>query len=138
MLKKVMIICLALSFVFIGGIGIALAADQYQDREGVPDWAPILHGPNGPNGPNGSCDFISNDSSIILATDDCLGPIRSGQSNGRGPAPSSGDGDPDGPGWPTDFIDNDSSMILAYGENGKEHAYDQEDGEPIRDRICQD
>jgi len=41
MLKKVMIICLALSFVFIGGIGFVLAGDcdgtQKRDRDKLKD-----------------------------------------------------------------------------------------------------
>ncbi|MBT9438114.1 MAG: hypothetical protein GAS50_02860, partial [Desulfobacterales bacterium] len=52
MLKKVMIICLAFSFVFIGGIGIALAGDcdgtQERDQKRLRER-------------DGTCDFISHD-----------------------------------------------------------------------------
>ena len=70
MLKKVMIICLALSFVFIGGIGIALADDGYNGPYG-PFGDPSENGsgePEGPLGP-GDCypEFIDPDSSIIIA-----------------------------------------------------------------------
>jgi len=116
MLKKVMIICLALSFVFIGSIGIALAADHL---------GPPAEPPMGPRGDHdGSCqDFISHDSSIIIADGkgegdgtgeygpgDCsfishdssiIIAAQDGPKSGHdiGPAPNSHDGDPDGPGW---------------------------------------
>ena len=100
MFKKVMIICLALSFVFIGGIGIALALDHL----GPPEEPPM--GPRGDA--DGSChDFSSHDSIIIITAQTQEGP-KSGHD--RGPAPNSGDGEPDGPGW---FIDPDSTIILA-------------------------
>ena len=96
MLKKVMIICLALSFVFVGGIGIALAGDPIGDGHFGPN-EPF--GPYGQHGPNGSFpDFISTDSSIIIVAQAQEGPgPKSGHDSG--PAPNSGDGDPDGPGW---------------------------------------
>ena len=58
MLKKVMIICLALSFVFIGGI--AFAGQGYGPAPGSGDGIP-----EGPEWPE--WDFISHDSSIIIA-----------------------------------------------------------------------
>ena len=82
MLKKVMIICLALSFVFIGGI--AFAGNGHgpgpapNSGDGVPD---------GPGWPEP--DFINSDSSIIIAECDGDGiPDRpqdgSGKQKGRG------------------------------------------------------
>jgi len=88
MLKKVMIICLALSFVFVGSI--AFAADGPKSGH---DRGPA---PNSGDGiPDGSGWFIDSVSSIIIAANE-------GAKNGhgrRGPAPNSGDGIPDGPGW---------------------------------------
>jgi hypothetical protein len=106
MLKKVMIICLALSFVFIGGIGISLAGDC----DGTQKHKTAGPGPHGAVGPgDGSCnDFISHASSIIIAAQE-----RAQNGHGPGPAPSSGDSESEGPEWPLDFIDNDSSTILA-------------------------
>jgi hypothetical protein len=101
MLKKVMIICLALSFVFIGGIGIALAADQEGRAMGPGPYGPPVWAPG-----DGTCqDFISPDSSIILA-DDCLG-----QPDGAG----TGEGAPYGPRGDEcpNFISHDSSIIIA-------------------------
>ena len=89
MLKKVMIICLIFSFVFIGGIGIVLACDPVIDASGGP-----VPG------------FISHDSSIIIAAQTQKGHKhkhkpgpKSGHDKRRGPAPNSGDGISDGPGW---------------------------------------
>ena len=90
MLKKVMIVCLALSFVFVGGI--AFAGQEDGPKSGH-DQGPAPNSGDGiPDGPG--WDFISHDSSMIIAAAD--GP-KSGHD--RGPAPNSGDGIPDGPGW---------------------------------------
>lgn len=61
MLKKVMIICLALSFVFIGGIAFA-GQGHGPERGPAPNSGDCV--PDGPGWP-----FISHDSSIILAAD---------------------------------------------------------------------
>jgi hypothetical protein len=96
MLKKVMIICLAFSFVLIGGIGFALAGDcdgtQKRDRDRLKD---------------GSCQlpFISNDSSMIIAD----GRDRDRLKDGSCQLP---------------FISNDSGMIIADGrdrDRGRDH-----------------
>ncbi|MBW2741719.1 MAG: hypothetical protein JRE64_23395 [Deltaproteobacteria bacterium] len=80
MLKKVMIICIALSFVFIGGIDFALAGDcdgtQKRNKDRV-NGAQNRHGHGPGPAPNSGdgisdgpgWDFISHDSSIILAAD---------------------------------------------------------------------
>ncbi|HUV50196.1 MAG TPA: hypothetical protein VMW78_04150 [Anaerolineae bacterium] len=104
MLKKVMIICLALSFVFVGGIGIVLAFDHI----GPPEVPPM--GPRGDQ--DGDCqNFISHDSSIIIA----------GYDDDKG----KGDQDKLRDGSCLPFTRHDSSMILAlddcdgpYGPNG--------------------
>ena len=66
MLKKVMIICLALSFVFIGGI--AFAGNGHGPGDGTGDGT-------GEYGP-GDCSFTNPDSSIIIA--------RHGNDKGKG------------------------------------------------------
>jgi hypothetical protein len=63
MLKKVMIICLALSFVLIGSIAFAGNGHGPGDGSGEGDRT-------GEHGP-GDCSFISPDSSTILAGEDC-------------------------------------------------------------------
>ena len=105
MLKKVMIICLAFSFVFIGGIGIALAGDC----DGTQKGKTAGPGPHGPVGPGyGTCDFTSPDSSIIIA--------KQKQQQSR----TDQDCDGEGP----DFTSNDSSIIIAKAQEGPKSGHD--------------
>ena len=147
MLKKVMIICLALSFVFIGGIGFALAGDcdgtQKRNKDRLKD-SSCLPFTNSDSSiiiakdqirdrlQDGSCQipFINPDSSIIIAAQD-------GAQNGHGPgpAPNSGDGISDGPGWPEwDFISHDSTIILAADQTRDR----DRDRDRARDGSCLD
>lgn len=71
MLKKVMIICLALSFVFVGGIAFAADGPKSGHETGP--------APNSHDGiPDGSGWFIDPDSSIIIAKDQIRDRLRDG------------------------------------------------------------
>ena len=109
MLKKVMIICLALSFVFIGGIGFVLAGDcdgtQKRDRDKLKD---------GPCLP-----FTNTDSSIIIAGYD--------DDKGKGDQNKSRDDS-------CDFTSSDSSIIIARHGNDKGRG----DRDRLRDGSCLD
>ena len=92
MLKKVMIICLALSFVFIGGI--AFAGNGHGPGDGTGEYGP------------GDCSFTNPDSSIIIA--------RHGNDKGKGDQDKLKKRD----GSCLPFTNTDSSIIIAgYDDN---------------------
>jgi hypothetical protein len=108
MLKKVMIICLALSFVFIGGI--AFAGNGHGPGDGTGEYGP------------GDCSFTSSDSSIIIAKRaNC--PIECDRCEHRRPnCPRQ------------DFTSSDSSIIIARHGNDKGRG----DQDRSRDGSCLD